>query len=95
MFLFPDPNTTNTFTLGEKTWKWNVNYWELEKQDVIIPDVGLSFYQQNIAPTGAKLGDRWLNTNNMNEFIYVKISDSPEIFQWMDLSGDYPGDSAS
>jgi|APGre2960657373_1045057.scaffolds.fasta_scaffold03935_3 hypothetical protein len=55
----------------------------------------IRFFQQGTAPNNAKLGDRWLNTNNMNEFIYLKVSDDPETYQWFDLSGDYPGDSIS
>lgn len=55
----------------------------------------IRFYQQSTAPTNAKLGDRWLNTNNMNEFIYLKVSADPDTYQWFDLSGDYPGDSIS
>jgi len=55
----------------------------------------IRFFQQDTAPTNAKLGDRWLNTNNMNEFIYLKVSENPDAYQWFDLSGDYPGDSIS
>jgi hypothetical protein len=91
MFFFPDPNIIAKFTIGEKTWEWSGSYWNLLK----VTAGGVVFYQQDTAPTGAKLGDKWLNTNNMNEFTYVKISDSPEVYQWMDLSGDYPGDSFS
>lgn len=95
MFIFPDPSIQDTFSLGNKTWKWNGSYWDLIKEQIIIPENGISFYQQSTAPVGAKAGDKWLNSNNMNEFTYVQTSSSPEKFQWIDLSGDYPGDSVS
>lgn len=95
MFVFPDPAINPKFTLGEKTWQWNGYYWDIVKEEIVVPSQGISFFQQDTLPSGAKLGDRWLNTKNMNEFIYVQISSSPDVYQWMDLSGDYAGDSIS
>ena len=51
----------------------------------------IRFYQLDVPPTGARLGDRWLNINNMTEFIYLKTGESPDVYQWIDLTGDYPG----
>lgn len=93
MFKFPDPRVTPILIINDKEWRWNGSYWELVKTPV--SGGGISFYQQDDAPVEAKLGDRWLNTNNMNEFIYLKVSENPDAYQWFDLSGDYPGDSIS
>jgi hypothetical protein len=91
MFNFPDPNSQNTFSLGEKTWKWNGSYWEIVKQ-IVVSD-GIKYYQQDDAPSGVNLGDRWLNTQNLTEYVYVQLQSDPDEFGWMDLTGDYPGEA--
>lgn len=91
MFQFPNPDTTQFFVINDKQWTWTGSYWELVKTPV--SGGGISFYQQDDAPASAKLGDRWLNTQNLTEYVYVQMSASPDIFQWMDFTGDYPGDN--
>jgi len=91
MFQFPDPTKQTTFSINEKNWQWTGSYWALVKTAVV--GGGVSFYQQDDAPSSARLGDRWLNTQNLTEYIYVQMSASPDVFQWMDLTGDYPGDT--
>jgi hypothetical protein len=51
----------------------------------------IRFFQMDTPPVGAKLGDRWLNITNMTEFIYLKIDENPDVYRWIDLTGDYPG----
>lgn len=46
----------------------------------------IKFFQQDSPPLNPKLGDRWLDTNNMNEFIYLKVSESPDYYQWVNVS---------
>jgi hypothetical protein len=82
-FDLDDPSTAFGNALPE--------YWELVK--TAVTGGGISFYQQDDAPSEAKLGDRWLNTQNLTEYIYVQMSANPDVFQWMDLTGDYPGDT--
>jgi hypothetical protein len=91
MFNFPDASKQTEFTLGTRTWKWNGSYWEILKQTVVSN--GISYFQQDDSPTTAKLGDRWLNTQNLTEYVYVQIAADPDSYQWLDLVGDYPGDS--
>lgn len=91
MFQFPNPSETTSFVINGKEWRWVGSYWELVK--TAVSGGGISFYQQDDAPIEAKLGDRWLNTQNLTEYIYVQMSANPDVFQWMDLTGDYPGDT--
>lgn len=90
MFSFPDPSLNNEFSLGDKKWRWNGSYWELVKNVVAE---GIRYYQQDDQPTDARIGDRWLNTKNLTEYVYVQMHDDPVTLEWIDLTGDYPGDT--
>jgi hypothetical protein len=54
----------------------------------------IRFFQQEDPPENPRLGDRWLNITNMTEFILLKTGEDPDTYQWIDLTGDYPGVSA-
>jgi hypothetical protein len=45
---------------------------------------GINFTQDSSPPVSASLGDRWLNTNDTLEYVYIETSTGE--YSWVDLS---------
>lgn len=80
---FPDsPVVDQTFTSGDKTWKWTGNRWEIVVIDpLILTDyytseevnalVDTAFPElSDTAPASPSNGARWFKTTTLQEFLY-------------------------
>lgn len=79
---FPNPPTFNqTFTSGDKTWKWTGTRWEIFVTDPTLMenyytseqvDQAIAGYTSlsDTPPTSAIPGSRWFKTSTGQEYMY-------------------------
>jgi hypothetical protein len=78
------PAVNDVYSYSGSTWIWTGVYWQLQNSQLIN---GVSFTYSNTAPSAANLGDRWLNSDTLQELVLVSDGTST---QWVEIASQAP-----